>query len=309
LKNVLPETRYVADSIESAAMNARDFLLGAFAWHDAEEPEPIDGGMTNLNFRVRDRTGDYFVRVARDLPLHQVVRTNEVNAQRGAAAAGIAPELVSVCAGMTVSRFVEGRRLDEADILKPEIFPQVVETIKRCHRDVPRHLRGAITTVWPPYVVRDYAHHLVSSRSPYLNALPHWLEANDRIEAGLGAIELVFGHNDLLASNFILTPDRLWLVDWEYSGFTSPLLDLGGVSVNNAFSVQDEERLLEIYFGQPASPSLWRQFLAMKAASALRESFWSMVMETESTIAFDYKSYTAKNLARFDQAYADFCAA
>jgi thiamine kinase-like enzyme len=298
----------VAPPSNPATTNAREFLLGAYAWQEAEEPVPIDGGMTNLNFLVRDRTGAYFVRVAQDLPLHQVVRSNEANAQRGAAAVGIAPELVAVCDGMTVSRFVEGRSLNEADILKPEIFLQVVETIKRCHRGVPRHLRGAITTVWPPYVVRDYAHHLVSSKSPYLDSLTLWLQANDRIEAGLGAIELVFGHNDLLSSNFILAPDRLWLVDWEYSGFTSPLLDLGGISVNNGFSVNDEERLLEIYFGHSASPGLWRQFLAMKAASALRESFWSMVMETESTILFDYKSYTAKNLARFDRAYAAFCA-
>ncbi|MCH2298320.1 MAG: phosphotransferase, partial [SAR324 cluster bacterium] len=52
----------------------------------------------------------------------------------------------------------------------------------------------------------------------------------DKLEKEVGTIDLVFGHNDLLAANFIDDGDRLWLVDWDYAGYNSPLFDLGGLA-------------------------------------------------------------------------------
>jgi hypothetical protein len=46
----------------------------------------------------------------------------------------------------------------------------------------------------------------------------------------------------------------------------------------------------------------------MKAASALRESMWSMVSELHSTLDFDFDAYTADNLGRLDAAWEEFLA-
>ena len=67
-----------------------------------------------------------------------------------------------------------------------------------------------------------------------------------------GPIDLVFGHNDLLAANFIDDGKRLWLIDWDYAGFNSPLFDLGGLASNNELAPTDEEWLLEAYFERAA---------------------------------------------------------
>ena len=44
----------------------------------------------------------------------------------------------------------------------------------------------------------------------------------------------------------------------------------------------------------------------MLTASLLREAMWSMVSELHSTIDFDFRAYTAENLARFGRALASF---
>ena len=44
----------------------------------------------------------------------------------------------------------------------------------------------------------------------------------------------------------------------------------------------------------------------MKAASALRETLWSMVSELHSTLDFDYAAYTSGNLATYRAAFAAF---
>ena len=57
--------------------------------------------------------------------------------------------------------------------------------------------------------------------------------------------------------------------------------------------------MLENYFEAPVTDDLRRRYAAMKCASLLRETMWSMVSEIASEIDFDYGAYTAENLARF----------
>ena len=50
------------------------------------------------------------------------------------------------------------------------------------------------------------------------------------LEIATGPVELVVGHNDLLAANILDDGDQLWLIDWEYGGFNTPLFDLAGLA-------------------------------------------------------------------------------
>ena len=96
------------------------------------------------------------------------------------------------------------------------------------------------------------------------------------------------------------------MVDWDYGGFNSPLFDLANLASNNSFTSADEDRLLEDYFETPATDELRHKLSAMKCASLLRESLWSMVSEIHLDIDVDYVAYTAANLARFETAYTNF---
>ncbi len=58
-------------------------------------------------------------------------------------------------------------------------------------------------------------------------------ESLNALEAAGGPFEIVFGHNDMLAANILDDGKRLWLIDWDYAGFNTPLFDLGGLASNN----------------------------------------------------------------------------
>lgn len=64
--------------------------------------------------------------------------------------------------------------------------------------------------------------------------------------------------------------------------------------------------MLENYFEKPINDLLLRQYQAMKCASLLRETMWSMVSEIHSKIDFDFVSYSRENLAAFHSAYQQF---
>ena len=116
----------------------------------------------------------------------------------------------------------------------------------------------------------------------------------------------MFGHNDLLAANLLNDGERLWLIDWEYAGFNTPLFDLGGIASNNELTAEQEVQMLELYFDQKINDHLWHRYQSMKTASLLRETMWSMVSECHSTLDFDYSAYTEENMARLQTSLQDF---
>jgi thiamine kinase-like enzyme len=201
-----------------------------------------------------------------------------------------------------VLRYIEGKTLTSADVREPAMLERVVELIKRAHTEIPQQLRGPALIFWVFHVIRDYAASLQELGSPHCARLPTFLDCAVLLEREVGTIELVYGHNDLLAGNLIDDGSRLWLIDWDYAGFNSPLFDLGGLTSNNDLSADQEEWVLERYFGR-RDDDLRRRFAAMKCASLLRETLWSMISEQISKIEFDYPAYTAMNLDRFSSSY------
>ncbi len=274
-------------------------------WSGRVSPEPLTGGITNKNFLVSHQGKRFVVRIGDDIPVHQVMRFNELAASRAAAAAGLSPAVVHNEPGAIVFQFVEGKTLSAEDVRPRAMLRRILPLIRRCHTELPKHLRGPALIFWVFHIARDYAGSLREAKSHHADKLARLLSVAAELEAMVGPIDVVFGHNDLLPANFIDDGKRLWLIDWDYAGFNSPLFDLGNLVSNNEVAADDERWLLEEYFQKPLTADLERRYRAMKCASLLRETMWGMVSEVHSTIDFDYASYTADYLARFERAFAD----
>jgi thiamine kinase-like enzyme len=286
--------------------NARDKAANLEFWSSPVEPEPLGGGITNTNFIVSDRGERFVVRIGDDIPIHGVMRFNEIAAARAAHAAGISPEVVYQGDGVFVMRFIKGTTFTEPDVREQQNLERIIQLIQTCHEEIPKHFQGPALVFWPFHVCRNYILTAREGNSRMMDALPRFLDINTELEKTVGEIKLVFGHNDLLAANFIDDGKRLWLLDWDYAGYNSALFDLANLSSNSELSAEQEDWILETYFQQPVTDELRRRLAAMKCASLLRETLWSIVSEIHSTLDFDYVDYTKKNLTRFDNAYEAF---
>ncbi len=285
---------------------AEDRIHSLSIWRGPIDIDPLVGGITNRNYLVGDNGRRFVVRLGSDIPVHHISRTNEVAASRAAHAAGLSPAVIHHEPGILVLDYIDASPLSADDIRKPVMMSRVVPLVRSCHRDVARHFRGPAAIFWVFHVVRDYAALLEAGGSRHGPRLRSFLEIAERLEREAGPFEITFGHNDLLAANFLDDGKRLWLIDWDYAGFNTPLFDLGGLASNNEFSETQEEAMLEDYFDASVSDDLRRRYQAMKCSSLLRETMWSMVSEIHSDIEFDYSSYTAENLRRFESAWQDF---
>ena len=279
-----------------------DHISALPCWTGTPAIEPLIGGMTNRNYLVADASGQrYVVRVGRDLLEHGALRFNELAAARAAHLAGISPEVIFAGDGLMVSRFIGGRTLSSENLRDPPTLTHVVELLRRCHDDIPAHFRGPALIFWVFQVIRNYLT-VLGDHDANLLALPlaTLAQRNQQLEAAVGPVNIVFGHNDLLAANIIDDGSRLWLIDWDYAGFNTPLFDLANLASNNALTPELETLLLESYFRMPLDDNRRRAFTAMKCASLLREGLWGAVSQLTSTHDFDYARYARDYLARFE---------
>lgn len=262
-------------------------------WRSAISLAPLKGGLTNISFVATDGPSRFVVRCGEDIPVHHVFRDRERAASRAAHAAGLSPEIIHAEPGITVLRFIDGRTFEEKDL--GANIARIVALLKTGHREIGRHLQGAANAFWVFHVIRDYVRLVGADRQ--------YLQLADRLEAVQVALPMVFGHHDLLPGNIMDDGTRLWLIDWEYGAFGTPLFDLANLSSNGAFDEAQDSALLTSYFDGTVSPELRSAFEAMKAASLLREALWALVSDAHlKTPGIDYQAHAKEYFSRLSRA-------
>ncbi|MDH6230598.1 thiamine kinase-like enzyme [Mesorhizobium soli] len=270
-------------------------------WSGGVSIEPLRGGISNESYLVTDAKGRHVVRFGKDYPFHHVSREREIMTARAAHAAGFAPALEYAERGLMVSAFIDARTYGADDVRKNR--DRLARLMRRFHEEMPRHVSGAGFMFWVFHVIRDYARTLDKGGSRMASELPGYLAIADELERAQVALPVVFGHNDLLPANFLDDGERLWLIDFEYAGFSTAMFDLAGVASNAGMTGDEAEELLATYLGREPDLATRRAHAAMQCASLLREAIWSMVSELHlSAPGVDYVAYTAENLARLDAA-------
>ena len=273
-------------------------------WKGKINIKSLDGGITNENFLVTDDSQKLVVRLGEDILEHHILRSNELIATKAAFDAGIGPEVIYNEKGVLVIKYIESKTMSANAV--SENIDAIIPLIKKIHYEIPKKLFGPAMIFWVFHVVRNYAKFLEDNNSSHKNILDKLIDSNSILENTSSPHEIVFSHNDLLPANFLDDGSKIWLIDWEYAGFNSPLFDLGGIASNNNFSIQEENYLLEKYYNKKIEQNLLKQYKAMKCASLLRETMWSMVSEITSKIEFDYANYTKENLDKFKKSFSEF---
>ena len=270
-------------------------------WENPISLEVIKGGITNQNFLVTDGSKKYFVRIGKNIPEHLIFRKNEIAVSKAASLAGIAPKFVHAEEGIIIFEYIESTTYDSDLVIKN--IDKIIKVIKNIHEKIPNYLSGSPPLFWVFHVIKHYSNFLKNNKSPYLGLLDDFIDKSAKMNKIASPYDIVFCHNDFLAANFIENESKIWVVDWEYAGFNTPLFDLGGIASNNGFTYEQEIHLLENYYENKINDAFVAKYLAIKCISLLRETMWSMVSEITSKIDFDYKDYTNQNLSKFNDEF------
>ena len=270
-------------------------------WKNEIKIKAIKGGLTNQNFLVQENSKKYFVRLGDDMPEHNVSRSKELIASNAAAEIGLSPTVIYNTKGVLVLEYIEGAMLSTDSIV--DKLESIISLIKKIHSEMSKKLYGHSVNFGAFDAIKRYAKLLKNHKSSYTQLLPSLLFQVNKLEINTSPYDIVFCHNDLIFTNFLDDEDRLWIVDWEYSGFNNPLFDLGDFASHCNFPENKEIFLLENYFEKKINEKLLLEFNSFKCAAILREAMWSMVAELTSKIDFNFLIYTQEKLAKFNDEY------
>jgi thiamine kinase-like enzyme len=260
--------------------------------------EPIASGLTNRNWKVTIDDGrSFFVRIPGDATeLLAVDRINERHNTRAAATAGVGPRVVYELPewDVFVLDWVEGRTMSIEALRAPGTPTRVASALRRLHAG-PRFRDD-----FDMFRLSERYLRLVTERD--IPIPPGYREAMvemPRIEAAFAVDPLprVPCHNDLLAENFLDDGDRLWIIDYEYSGNNDPTFELGNTCQEQGW---DDERIAELctaYFGEATASLLARMRLQM-IMSDVGWTLWAAIQAQISAIEFDFYGWAEERWAR-----------
>lgn len=268
----------------------------------AESIEPLVGGITNRNYRARGAKGDVVVRVSDpDSSVLAIDRVHELRNSLAAAYAGVGAPVVDFLpdAGLLVVGWIESRTLHNNDLSDPQMLPRIAEVCRRLHAGAPFAGNFDMFDIQARYLT------LVQSngwRLPpgYLDFMPEV----DRIRAAFAQFpeEKVPCHNDLLAANFLDDGERLWIIDYEFSGNNEASFELGNIWSEAMLTPDRLEMLVDAYWGKHYPEKVARARLWGLMAK-YGWTLWASIQQAVSQIDFDYWSW---GMEKYEGAVAEF---
>ncbi len=258
------------------------------------------GGLTNLVYRVETGGEAFCLRLAGEGTEEYIDRANEAVAADEAARAGVSPQVVHVDTetGMMVTRFIEG-----AATMTPALFGSRTGSPARAGKAFATlHASGAVFPFrFELFAMIDEYLKVLSTKTVELPAGYHdCVEQAETVRAALNAHPLPSApcHCDPLCENFLDTGERMWIVDWEYSGMNDPMWDLGDLSVEAGLDEAREAEMVEAYFGRAPRPDEMGRIVIYKAMCDLLWTLWGLIQHANGNPAEDFWAYSVTRFER-----------
>jgi thiamine kinase-like enzyme len=264
----------------------------------------LPGGLTNRNFKISTINGTFVARVASGGgELLAIDRQNEYRNSMRAAAVGVGAPVIDYqpSVSVLVLKFLEGRTLANADMADPDRLRRIARACRQLH--------GAdrFDGDFDMFEIQRRYRSVVAERGIAIPA--GYDDLMDKFDAAARALAVrdngtVPCNNDLLAANFIEDGEKIWLIDYEYSGNNDACFELGNIWGECQLPDEALATLIAEYYGRPLRNKIARAML-LGLAGKYGWTLWGAIQSAVSPIDFDFWSWA---MERFEGAVAGFSA-
>jgi thiamine kinase-like enzyme len=279
-------------------MDITDVIRAIAAWRGQPiHTEPVAGGLTNRSFRVQAGDRTYFVSIPGERSeLLAIPRADEIRNTMAAAETGVSPRVLDhiPSTGVMIVEFLKGRTLSQPDMHRPGMVERLARAVRQLHTARP------FANDFDLFRLTDsYRAVLASDRKAppagFDDYQPLLAEMRAAVRAHPSAPRPC--SNDLVPENLIDDGQRLWIVDFGYSGNNDPCSELGNAVCEAAYDQAEAEALGHAYFGE-ATPRLLARMQLYAVMSDVAWSLWSVIQEHISTLDVDFRAYGQKRWDR-----------
>lgn len=257
---------------------------------DILEIEPA-GGMTNKNYKVNIEGTYYILRIPGNGTEDMISRINEKNNSRLANELSIDTDILyfDEYTGIKISKLIE-----DAETLNPQTAKR--EENMELTTSILRTLHNSDVVFENEFnVFKEIEKYEELLKEANGNKFDDYIDIRDKVLKldsmleDLGK-EIRPCHNDTVPENFVKgNGDRIYLIDWEYSGANDPMWDLAAHVVECDFSEDEEELFLQKYFDTDKIEEKYKmKILIYKICQDFLWSIWTNIKEAKGD---DFGSY------------------
>lgn len=264
--------------------NLMQYLADIFSEQDISTAQITQiGGMSNKNFKITFQGNEYVLRVPGNGSEGMVDRSNEeFNAMEGCKL-GVNPPIryFNPITGIKLADYItNAETLNAATIQRHDNMAKIAEIYRKIHNS---HIRLKNEFNIFREIEKYDALIEISNATMY----DGWEKVRSQVMAlenylnELG-VDLRPCHNDAVPENFIKSEDnRIYLIDWEYSGANDPMADFAALFLESDFSEENQDYVMKHYYQDAIPPYteekikcyqilwdyLWAQWTVIKEAN------------------------------------------
>jgi thiamine kinase-like enzyme len=264
--------------------------------------EELSGGLTNRNVKITTPNGVYVARCTdTSSNMLGIDRDRECHNTRAAARAGVGAPVIDYRPdlGILLLGYLEGKTLSNDDFQRPDVLDKAAAAVRTLHAG-------------PRFVGRF---DMFERQAAYLKTVTDggfrmpvdYLDHADTFDEIAGVLAktdegTVPCNNDLLAGNFIEDGDRVWLIDYEYSGNNDPCFELGNTWAECGLSTDQLDAYVAAYYGRRLRHKSARAQL-QGIVGKYGWTLWGCIQNGSSAIDFDFWGWA---MERYEGAVAEF---
>ena len=255
---------------------------------------PISDGITNINFEVIVENESFFLSIpSSDPKLLNIDYRNKYYNNSICGELNISPRVTNFIEkeNLLVTEFIKSKHSSSEMFQSSKQIEKLVSNIKILHNAKP--------------FLKTF--NMFNQIKSYQNILKHkiskelfkYLDNIKILELKLSIPNdmLVPCHNDLVPENIINKDNKIFIIDFDYSGNNDPCFELGNLSVEMGYDDEQINNLLQSYYGEVNEKTLCKVNL-QSIVSDIGWSLWSYVQAENSDLNFDYNSHAKYRLER-----------
>lgn len=260
----------------------------------------LSGGLTNRNFRIDTPEGKYVARISSNSSsLLSIDRGSEFINSTIAGKGKVGAEVLDYLPGegLLLISYIEGKTFGPDDVASN--LSRIAQSLLALHSLDPFDHEFNMFTTQKNYlgIVQAQGFKMPDG---YLN----FASQIDEIKKAFTVLfdGLVPCNNDLLPGNFIDDGEKIWLIDYEYSGNNDACFEIGNVWAEAFLSLDALEDLVTAYYGQYRPDKVARAWLWALVAK-YGWSLWASIQSSVSELDFDFWEW---GMAKYDLARSEF---
>ena len=261
----------------------------------------LSGGLTNRNLKVSTPTGDFVARISSNKSsLLAIDRQSEYENSKIAAGIGVGAPVFAYLPdfGLLVIGYIPGKTYSEIDVSNN--LSRIASACNQLHKAPP------FTRDFDMFVIQQRYQKLVSeSGFRFPSGYHQYADHLSRMKAALAVLDegRVPCNNDLLPANFIDDGEKLWLIDYEYSGNNDACFELGNIWSEAKLPLSALDELVTSYYTGPRPEKLARAWLFALLAK-YGWTLWASIQSSVSDIDFDFWQWGMEKFEDVEESFA-----